>query len=182
LSRKVDDHKPLPRGSDDDSGDSVDRVTSTQLAGTATADLAGPRWHVANRSGSPNGEGILHHTNASGTNGNGLSRFGMNNPGLELGVIRRGGSLEDLQVGMDTYTTGLRPLCRKKMAFWSAGPKCGNYFHAAESGRRWDEMSLSIPDLCPCAIQSRSFELPYGMFFTIQGPESRSTRIAYHFG
>ena len=22
-------------------------------------------------------------------------------------------------------TTGLRPLCRKKMAFWSAGPKCG---------------------------------------------------------
>ncbi len=26
------------------------------------------------------------------------------------------------------------------MAFWSAGPKCGNYFHAAESGRRWDEM------------------------------------------
>jgi len=37
-------------------------------------------------------------------------------------------------------TTGLRPLCRKKMALWSAGPKCGNFFHAAESGRRWDEM------------------------------------------
>jgi hypothetical protein len=49
------------------------------------------------------------------------------------------------------------------MAFWSAGPKFGNFFHAAESGRRWDEMSLSIPDLCPCAIQSRSFELPYGL-------------------
>jgi hypothetical protein len=50
--------------------------------------------------------------------------------------------------------------------------KCGNHFHAAESGRRWDEMSLSIPDLCPCAIQSRSFELPYGSFFTTQvGPE-----------
>jgi len=56
-------------------------------------------------------------------------------------------------------------MCRKKMAFWSAGPKCGNYFHAAETGRRWDEMSLSIPDICPCAIQRRSFELPYGLFF-----------------
>jgi len=37
-------------------------------------------------------------------------------------------------------STGLRPLCRKKMASWSAGPKCGNCNHAAESGRRWDEM------------------------------------------
>jgi hypothetical protein len=26
------------------------------------------------------------------------------------------------------------------MASWSAGPKCGNCNHAAESGRRWDEM------------------------------------------
>ena len=36
--------------------------------------------------------------------------------------------------------TGLRPLCRtrKKMAFWSAGPKCGNYFQSAESGRPCD--------------------------------------------
>jgi hypothetical protein len=31
-------------------------------------------------------------------------------------------------------------MCRKKMASWSAGPKCGNCNHAAESGRRWDEM------------------------------------------
>ena len=30
------------------------------------------------------------------------------------------------------------PLCRKKMGARSAGPKCGNYNHAAESGRRWD--------------------------------------------
>jgi len=60
------------------------------------------------------------------------------------------------------------------MAFWSAGPKCGNYFHAAESGRRCDQMTLSIPDLCPCAIQSRPFGLPYGYFFTTQGHESRS--------
>ena len=65
--------------------------------------------------------------------------------------------------------TGLRPLCRKKMAFWSAGPKCGNYFHAAKSGRRCDQLTLSIPDLCPCSIlQSRSFELPYEYFFTTQ--------------
>jgi hypothetical protein len=64
-------------------------------------------------------------------------------------------------------------LCRKKMAFWSAGPKCGNYFHAAESGRRCDQMTLSIPDICPCAIQSRPFGLPYGYFFTTQGHESR---------
>ena len=68
-------------------------------------------------------------------------------------------------------TTGLRPLCRKKMASWSAGPKCGNYFHAAESGRRCDQMMLSIPDLCPCAKQSRPFGLPYGLFLTKQGPE-----------
>ena len=26
------------------------------------------------------------------------------------------------------------------MAVWSAGSKHGDYFHAAESGRRWDEM------------------------------------------
>jgi hypothetical protein len=75
----------------------------------------------------------------------------------------------------DASSTGLSPLCRKEMAFWSAGPNCGNYFHAAESGWRWDEMSLSFPDLCPCGIQSRSFDLPYGLFFTTQGPESRST-------
>jgi hypothetical protein len=37
-------------------------------------------------------------------------------------------------------TTGLRTLRRKEIVFWSAGPKCGNYFHAAESGRRCDEM------------------------------------------
>jgi hypothetical protein len=70
-------------------------------------------------------------------------------------------------------TTGLRPLCRKKMAFWSAGPKCGPYFHAAESGRQCDQMTLSIPDLCACAIRSRPFGLPYGLCFTTQGPESR---------
>ena len=46
----------------------------------------------------------------------------------------------DLHQDRRSITTGLRPLCRKKTAFWSAGPKCGNYFHAAESGRRWDEM------------------------------------------
>ena len=70
---------------------------------------------------------------------------------------------------------GLRDsgLCRKKMAFWSSGPKCGNYFHAAESGRRCDQMTLSIPDLCPCAIRSRPFGLPYGYFFTTQRHESR---------
>ena len=36
-----------------------------------------------------------------------------------------------------SYLTGLRPRprCRKKIAFWSAGPKCGNYFRAAESGQ-----------------------------------------------
>jgi len=84
-----------PRGSDDDSGDSVDRVTSAELAGTA--DLAGPHWHV-NGSGSANGDGGLHHANATGTNGNGLSRFGMGNQGMG----RRGGSLENLQVGMET--------------------------------------------------------------------------------
>ena len=28
---------------------------------------------------------------------------------------------------------------------------------------------------CPCAIQIRPFGLPYGLFFTTQGPESRST-------
>jgi len=37
-------------------------------------------------------------------------------------------------------STGLRPLCRKKMASWSAGPKCGNCNNAADPGRRWDEM------------------------------------------
>ena len=26
---------------------------------------------------------------------------------------------------------------------------------------------------CPCAIQIRPFGLPYGLFFTTQGPESR---------
>jgi len=45
-------------------------------------------------------------------------------------------------------TAGLKPLCRKKMAFWSDGPKCGNYFHAAESGRRCDEM----PRRYQCAV------------------------------
>jgi len=69
-------------------------------------------------------------------------------------------------------TTGLRPPFCKENAFWSVGPMCGNYFHAAESGQRWDEMSLSIPDLCPCAIPSRPFGLPYGVIFTTQGPES----------
>ena len=57
------------------------------------------------------------------------------------------------------------PCVAKRMAFWSAGPKCGDYFHAAESGRRCDQMPLSIPALCPCAIQSRPFGLPYGLFF-----------------
>ena len=47
------------------------------------------------------------------------------------------------------------------------------YFHAAESGRRCDQMPLSIHDLCPCAIQSRPFGLPYVLFFTTQGAESR---------
>ena len=28
--------------------------------------------------------------------------------------------------GATSLATGLRPLYRKKMAFWSAGPKCGN--------------------------------------------------------
>jgi len=60
------------------------------------------------------------------------------------------------------------------MTFWSAGPKCGNYFHAAESGRRWDEMSLSIPDLCPCAIQIRSFELPWEAGFAKNCPRASS--------
>ena len=52
--------------------------------------------------------------------------------------------------------------------------KCGKYFHAAKSGRRCDQMPLSILHLCPCAIQSRPFALPYGLFFKTQGPESRS--------
>jgi hypothetical protein len=49
-------------------------------------------------------------------------------------------------------STGLSPLCRKNMAFWSAGPKCGNYFHAAESGRRCDEMlrRYQCAVLAPC--------------------------------
>ena len=29
-------------------------------------------------------------------------------------------------------------------AIWSAGPKCGNYFHAAESGRRCDMTKCSV--------------------------------------
>jgi len=32
--------------------------------------------------------------------------------------------------------------------------------------------AASIPVCCPCAIQSRPFGLPYGLFFTTQGPES----------
>jgi len=54
---------------------------------------------------------------------------------------------------------------------------CGNYFHAAESGRRCDQMTLSISDVYPCAIQSRPFGLPYGLFFTTQWPESRSMQF-----
>jgi hypothetical protein len=30
------------------------------------------------------------------------------------------------------------PCVVEKIAFWSAGPKCGNYFRVAESGRRCD--------------------------------------------
>ena len=29
---------------------------------------------------------------------------------------------------------------------------------------------------CPCAIQRTPFGLPYGLFFTTQGPESRRTQ------
>jgi len=36
-------------------------------------------------------------------------------------------------------------------------------------------MTLSIPDRCPCAIQIRPFELPYGLFITTQGHGSRSS-------
>jgi hypothetical protein len=38
-------------------------------------------------------------------------------------------ALANVDLAVETLfsiTTGLRPLCRKKMAFWSAGPKCGN--------------------------------------------------------
>ena len=66
------------------------------------------------------------------------------------------------------------PAALKKLRFGL--PRIPVYCHAAESGRRWDELSLLIPDLCPCAIQSRPFGLPYGLFFTTQGPESYSCR------
>ena len=36
------------------------------------------------------------------------------------------------------------PLCRKTMAFWSAGSKCGNYFHAAAAGRRCDMTKCGV--------------------------------------
>jgi len=38
----------------------------------------------------------------------------------------------------------------------------------------------SIPVCCPCAIQIRPFGLPYGLFFTTQGPESRRSRNRPH--
>jgi len=34
-----------------------------------------------------------------------------------------------------------------------------------------------ILDRCPCAIRSRPFDLPYGLFFTTQGDESRSVVV-----
>jgi len=46
--------------------------------------------------------------------------------------------LEDRSIGRVLRDSD--PCVVKKMALWSAGPKCGNFFHAAESGRRWDEM------------------------------------------
>jgi hypothetical protein len=41
-----------------------------------------------------------------------------------------------------------------------------------------NDMTLSTPDRCPCAIRIRTFELPYGLFFTTQGHESRSGRCS----
>ena len=48
--------------------------------------------------------------------------------------------IEHRSSGCSRYLQEFTPLCRRKLAFWSAGLKCGHYFHAAESGRRWDEM------------------------------------------
>ena len=51
-------------------------------------------------------------------------------------------------MGSESPVYGTQALCRKEMAFWSAGPKCGNHFHAAESGRRCEEM----PRRYQCAV------------------------------
>ena len=50
--------------------------------------------------------------------------------------------------GEGRLDNNLRDSVSKKMVFWSTGPKCGNYFHAAESGRRQDEM----PRRYQCAV------------------------------
>jgi hypothetical protein len=46
-------------------------------------------------------------------------------------------------------------LSLKKPGFWSVGPKCGNYFHAAWSAMGRGRNAASIPVCYPCAIQSR---------------------------
>jgi hypothetical protein len=64
---------------------------------------------------------------------------------------------------------GLRPLCRKKMALWSAGPKCGNCNHAADSGRRWDEMEGRYQCAVLAPYESGRFDCRMGFFLRHRG-------------
>jgi len=92
-------------------------------------------------------------------------------------------------IGRGTKQLGDRPITAGNIVFVSFSfrfrfvfvadfPSLCHTFTRQNPVARCDQMTLSIPDLCPCAIQSRPFGLPYGLLFTTQGPESRSDRLA----
>jgi len=87
--------------------------------------------------------------------------------------------LVNVMAELEAGATGLRPLYRKKIPL-SVWRKDSDLVSTASFVWRKDSdlistasLTLSISDRCPCAIRIRPFELPYGLFLTTQGHESR---------